>query len=414
MGLIDRAKNILLTPKTEWDVIAAEPTPPAQIITGYVLPLAGIAALAHFISSAVIGHSLAFVGGTVRMPMMWALVFAVYQLVMAVVMIFVVGFVIDALAPSFSGQKNMNQAIKVAAYSYTAGWVGAVLGIIPYLGWLLAFLLGLYGLYLLYLGLPRLMKNPQDKSIGYTLVVIVCVIVLSIIVMFVGGLVTAPAMIAAGSYSSLGSSPNVTYEKDSTMGKLDQFAKKMEEAGKKMEAAQKSGDPAKQMEAAMATLGTAMSGGKGVEPVSIDQLKPFVPDKFAGLPRTDMRTERGGMPGFMVAKAEGIYGDAGGKSARLEVTDTGGAAGLMGLAAWMNIQGEREDANRREVTRKEGGRFIHEEVDKRGGNNVFTTVIADRYIVSAHGSVDINTLKSAVASLELGKLEAMKDATAPK
>jgi len=34
MSLVDRVKNILVTPKTEWDVIAAESTPTAGLITG--------------------------------------------------------------------------------------------------------------------------------------------------------------------------------------------------------------------------------------------------------------------------------------------------------------------------------------------------------------------------------------------
>jgi hypothetical protein len=95
----------------------------------------------------------------------------------------------------------------------------------------------------------------------------------------------------------------------------------MEAAGKKMEDAQKSGDANKQMEAAMGAMGTVLSGGKGVEPVQIDALKPFVPEKFAGLPRADMRTERSGVAGLMVAKAEGEYRE-GDKHVRLEVTDT--------------------------------------------------------------------------------------------
>src|SRR5258708_13545668 len=81
-----------------------------------------------------------------------------------------------------------------------------------------------------------------------------------------------------------------TADPASPMGKLDQFAKRMEEAGKKMEAAEKSGDPNKQMEAALATLGTAMSGGKHVEPLTLAQVKPFVPENFAGLPRTKPRS----------------------------------------------------------------------------------------------------------------------------
>ena len=105
----------------------------------------------------------------------------------------------------------------------------------------------------------------------------------------------------------------------------------MEEAGKKMEAAEKSGDPNKQMEAAMGVLGTAISGGKGDEPLPVDAVKPFLPETFAGLPRSD-RSERSGL----AAKAEAdLRRRDGKKTVHLQVTDTGGAAGLLGLAAWV-------------------------------------------------------------------------------
>jgi len=209
-------------------------------------------------------------------------------------------------------------------------------------------------------------------------------------------------------YSS-SAAPRVTYDKDSKMAKLEEFGRKMEEAGKKMEAAQKSGDPKRQMEASMAALGTAMSGGQGVEPVQIDQLKPFVPATFAGLPQTSAAAERSGVTGLMVAKAQARYGDASGKNVRLEVVDTGGAAGLMGLASWMGVQVEREDDNRSERTRREGNRMIHEEVDKRGGRNKYTVVVADRYVVAAEANgVDIGALKSGVNSVDLAKLETLK------
>jgi hypothetical protein len=195
----------------------------------------------------------------------------------------------------------------------------------------------------------------------------------------------------------------------SPAGKLDDFARKMEEAGKKMEAAQKSGDPNKQMEAALSTLGTAVSGGKSVEPLQLDQIKPFVPETFGGLPRTATRSERAGVAGFMTAKAEGTYSDSAGKRIDLEVVDTGGVAGLMGLAGWAGVMGEREDDSRMERTQREGTRVVHEEVSKQGGRNKYSLVLADRFVVSAQGQgVDINALKSAVGSLDLSKLEGMK------
>ena len=45
MNLIDRVKNILLTPKTEWPVIAAEPVNRNDLILKYVLVLAAIPAV---------------------------------------------------------------------------------------------------------------------------------------------------------------------------------------------------------------------------------------------------------------------------------------------------------------------------------------------------------------------------------
>jgi hypothetical protein len=261
----------------------------------------------------------------------------------------------------------------------------------------------LYAIYLLYLGLIAVMKAPQDKALGYTAVVVVVAIVVSVVLSMIIGAVT----LALSPAAALSPSASVTYDKDSALGKMDDFAKKMEAASKKMEAAQKSGDASKQAEAAMAALGTAFSGGKGVEPVQLDALKPFVPEKFAGLPRTSQSADRSGIAGLMAAKVQAVYSDGGGKRVSLEVTDTGGAAALIGLAGL--VQGERETDERIERTRKEGNRLVHEEVSKKGGQNEYTVVLADRFVVNAEGrGVDIAALKSAVGSLELGKIESLK------
>jgi hypothetical protein len=404
MQLVQRARNIIVSPKTEWDVIAAETTPARDLIVGYVLPLAAIAAIASFIGMSLIGQSLPFLG-TFRMGIGWGLGLAIYNIVMAVVFVYVLGFIIDALAPTFNGQKSMAQAIKLAAYSYTPAWLAGVLSIIPALG-ILAIIGALYGLYLLYLGLPRLMRNPPDKSAGYTALVVVCAIVIGFIISMIGGLITAPAMMAAHGVGGAA----VTFDRDSRGAKLNEFARKMEEAGKRMENAQKSGDSGKQMEAAMGVLGTVISGGKGVDPVQLDALKPFAPEKFAGLPRTDLRADRSGVAGLMAAKVEAEYGE-GDKTVQLGIVDTGGAAGLTALAGWaaLGATRESENADRVERMRREGNRMVREEVSKRGGTNTYAVILGDRFVVSAEGSgVDIATLKSAVGSLDLAKIEALK------
>ena len=73
MNLFDRVKNIIASPNREWDVIAAEQPDASKIITGYVLPLAGIAAIAAFIGYGLmalmyLGFALAvLIGGYTRL-----------------------------------------------------------------------------------------------------------------------------------------------------------------------------------------------------------------------------------------------------------------------------------------------------------------------------------------------------------
>lgn len=407
MGLVDRAKNICLTPKTEWPVIAGETTSTGSLMAGYVAPLAIIGPIAGFIGGSIIGHSLPFVG-TYRTPIIAGVGLAIFTYVMVFVGVFILSLIINALAPTFGGEKNSQQALKVAVYSYTPAWLAGILSIIPYLG-ILAILAAFYGLYLLYLGLPRLMKCPEEKSIGYTVVVVICAIVISIVVSAVGAMIIGAGAMATGALSGRSTPSSMHFDKDSPVGKLEQFGKNMEDAGKKMEAAQKSGNQDDAMKAAMSGLGVALGGGKAVDAVDIEKLKPLIPDTFAGFAKKSSRSEKSGVGSLLVSKAEAEYGDNAGKSVRLEITDMGGASGLMGLASWASVQGEKEDQYGTEKTQKVNGRLVHEKSRKSGGGE-YSVVIADRFMVEAKSSsVDMNTLKSAVGSLDLGKLEAMKE-----
>jgi hypothetical protein len=154
-----------------------------------------------------------------------------------------------------------------------------------------------------------------------------------------------------------------------------------------------------------------LGGGRHVDPIGIDQLKPFVPETFLGMKRTSSNAEKNGIAGFMISKAEATYADDSGKSVTLAISDTGGASGLVGLASWASLQGEQENDDHFERVTKVNGRLVHEQGSKRaGGTNEFGVVLGERFVVNASGNgVGLNELKSAVSNLDLGKLEAMKD-----
>lgn len=179
MSIVDRAKNILLTPSEEWNKIDQEPADIGRLYVGYIMPLAAIGPVASVIGMSMVGMSF-MGGGTFRVPVGSALAHAVVSYALSLAGVFILALIIDALAPTFAGTKSQTQALKVAAYSSTAAWLAGIFAILPMLAVLSLF--GLYSLYLLYLGLPVLMKSPQDKALGYTVVVIIAAVVIWIII----------------------------------------------------------------------------------------------------------------------------------------------------------------------------------------------------------------------------------------
>ena len=178
MNLIERAKSILLQPQTTWATIDAEPTDAATLYTRYAMVLAAVPAVCGFIGLSLIGFS-AF-GVSVRMPLLAGLVNMVLSYALSLAGIFVLGLIIDALAPTFGGQKSQIQALKVAVYASTAALLGGVFSLLPVLS-MLGLLAALYSIYLLYTGLPVLMKSAPEKSVAYTVVVLIAAIVMEVL-----------------------------------------------------------------------------------------------------------------------------------------------------------------------------------------------------------------------------------------
>ncbi|HTY57782.1 MAG TPA: Yip1 family protein [Bacteroidota bacterium] len=169
MNIVDRAKNIIMTPKTEWPVIAGEEPVAAQIISGYVIPLALIPAVATMLGYGLIGRG-------VVSSFTWGIAMAIISFVVTVGGVYLTAFVVDFLAPNFGSQKNFGRSMQLVAYSYTPAWVAGILHIVPVLG-ILVFIASLYGFYIMYLGFPHTMKTPEDKVVVYMVVAIIVLIV---------------------------------------------------------------------------------------------------------------------------------------------------------------------------------------------------------------------------------------------
>jgi hypothetical protein len=188
-GIVGRAKAILVSPNTEWPVIAGESESVQSVFMRYDVPLAAIGPICGFIGGQVFGINAIIV--RIHPSLMAGLSTAITAYILSLLSIFVVAWVANFLADKFGGQLNFSRAFQLCAYSFTAAYLAGVFQIVPALG-ILALLAALYGIYLFYLGTTPMMAVPKDKAAGYTAVTIVGVIIVYLIVGAIMSAVASP------------------------------------------------------------------------------------------------------------------------------------------------------------------------------------------------------------------------------
>lgn len=380
-SIVDRAKAIILTPKLEWPAIDGEPSTVKGLFTGYAMILAAIPPLATLIGGQLFGFG--FLSISYKPALMSAISLAVVQYVFSLISVFVLALIIDALAPQFGGTRSNIQATKVAVYSATASWLVGIFSLIPALSVL--GLLGLYSLYLLYTGLPVLMRAPEAKAMGYTVVTIVAAIVLSILVSVIA--LPVAGLFGGGigpmAQEEVGGKVTIPGMGEVDLSKMEAASKKMEVAANKMEQAVKTGES---------------------DAVAPTALQAMLPESIGGYKRVETSGEAMGAGG---SHAEGRY-EAGDKSFRIEITDMAALGALTGLGAAMKVESNRQTESGYEKTSTIDGQIVTEEWDKTSGSGKYGTTIANRFMIEANGqAASIDELKAAVAAVQPAKLAAL-------
>lgn len=405
MDIIERVKSILFQPTPTWATIEAEPADVAGLYTRYLMVLAAIPAVCGFIGMSLIGMG-AF-GVSLRVPLVAGLANMVVAYVLSLVGVFVLALIVDALAPRFGGQKSSIQALKLAVYASTAAMLGGVFSLLPSLA-MLGLLAALYSIYLLYVGLPVLMKNPPEKTLAYTAVVLVAAIVMGLVMGAVssvfmprGGTLLGSADAPAISVSTPGGSVSID-----TAG-LEAASKKMEEAARQMEQAQKSQDPTA-MAAATGNAAAAAAGMLGGgQAIAAQSLKAGLPEQLADMARTGFDVQDGAALGLPTSQASAQYSN-GKAEARLEITDMGGL-GQMAVLAMGMAQGEKEDPQHAEKTWQEGGRTLHQSYQKDGSQAEFRVVLKNGIVVSLEADdMDIGAVRRLMSQVNLSTLEGLQ------
>ena len=420
VGLVARVKAVLLAPSATWPVIAAEPSSAAAIYGRYVAPLAAIGVIAACIGQTVIGYNVPLLGH-MRTGIFAGLGAAVLGYLLSFVSVFVIAWLVDALAPTFGGQRDPLRALKLTAYSYTPAWVAGSLQLVPALS-VLALLAGCYGLYLLYLGLPVLMRCPKEKSLGYTVVLILCAIVVSVVI----GMLSTCAATGLGltGIGAMGRPDRADTDAGGVIagifgGKSDADKARVSEALSQLqkigEDAQKAGtrsapDPkaSADMTAALNAVGAIVSGGKDVQPVDFRKLREMLPETLAGMKRVDVTGQSGEAMGIKGSSATARYTDGAGASLNVDISDMGSLSGLAGLASRFDPSMEKETETSYERTSKVNGQIVHERYDRRAKSGEISIILAERFNVAVRGNgVEPATLQGAIKQIDMAGIVAL-------
>ncbi len=189
MNLVNRAKNMLLTPKTEWQVISLEQPVNNQIIMGYLVPFVLLGALAAFIGYGLIGYNVL---GIHTGSISWGIYNAIRGIILGIGSVYLTAFVLDALAPSFGSQKDFGRSLQLVVYASTPSLVAGLFAFLPLLSSIVVLAGVVYTIYLWYLGLGPIKNTPEDKKVVYLLVTYAVLLVVYLILSAILALILIP------------------------------------------------------------------------------------------------------------------------------------------------------------------------------------------------------------------------------
>ena len=368
--LVARIKAILLNPRAEWPVIAAEPDDAAALFTRYAVPLAAIGPVCSFLHGQLFGYGL--FGISWRPSLLAGLAGLVSSYLLALAGLFVFALIVDFVAPKFEGQAGRGPALKLVVYSATAGFLAGIAQLLPGLG--IVGLLGLYSFYLFYTGATPLMKVPEEKALGFTAVTIVCAMLLSLLVIGIAQPIVELLSDGAGSAGSGEVTGKLTVP---GLGAVD--LDKMKAASAQMEADSKK------------------------PPIPAAQLQALLPAAIGAYQRTATESNGAGVIG---SSAQGTY-TAGDKSYTLRVIDMAALGGIAGMGAALGVEQSKEDGTGYERTGTVDGHMQTEAWHPADHSGKFGVVLG-RFSVEAEGAANsVDELKAAVAAVDQGKLASL-------
>lgn len=158
-----------------------------QSFVQIVLPL--------YVAAGIIGLLLSWMSGrpTLFGAMAGAPLWMLIALAWSVAYVLVVAFIFDYFAGVFGGRRGYDGAVAALALALVPAAVGSALNPLPWIGWLIGLVAGIYSLVLAYQFVPVFMTVPEDKRVVHFVASVVSAFLLNLIVAGLLGWLLMPA-----------------------------------------------------------------------------------------------------------------------------------------------------------------------------------------------------------------------------
>ena len=163
--MLQHALGLFINPRKDWTKIRDENCTVGKCYCSYVFLLASIPPISGYFGTTLHGWEIGTREAIKLSPDSALIIAIIYYLVM-LVGVFSMGFMIHFMSKTYGSAQSLPRCITLAAYVATPLFLVGIFELFPIL-WL-NFVIGLpalvYSVYLLYLGVPIIMKIPEEQG----------------------------------------------------------------------------------------------------------------------------------------------------------------------------------------------------------------------------------------------------------
>jgi len=178
INFIEKVREILLNPRRAWERVKGEDGKAIKNLILYAALLSVVPAVSIFIGYGFLG--LHWGMAYFRLPPLNAFFCSLVAYLLNLAGLALAAFMLNFTMRYFQVEGSWEAAAKLAVYSATAYLLSGIFNLVPALRFLS--ILGLYGIYTIYIGIPVMLKVPQEKTLSFILTVAIILIVLAFII----------------------------------------------------------------------------------------------------------------------------------------------------------------------------------------------------------------------------------------